>query len=256
MEVFETFKNSLVLFKKTFLPLFMITSIFPLLELIIRPTLDNYLILNSFSVFDLVSFILTLLVVAIGYITLDLLYRTGLFNIKEIFARAFEVLWPLFLFQLIWMIFAALISLLKSFPPILVLIVLGGVIYLSVRVSMTVILIIVEKESVAKAFDRSFVMTQGKFWNIFSIFLLLSLTVFMIMLLVFLGVFQPMYQVQNIAQLFELLKVSMEAQFVFYVFTMTIVSQLIYVTMYMVYLVLHEPIASKEDPLTIDEDKA
>ncbi len=252
MDVLATYKSSLTLFKKTFIPLFMITSVFPLLELLVRPSLEHYVILNSISVFDLLSFLLTLLVVCIGYIALDTLYTQGRLNIKEIFAKAFDVMWPLFLFQLIWMLFIAIMSLFKALPPIFVLVLFAGVIYLSVRVSMTVILIVIEKESVAKAFDRSFVMTKGKFWSIFSIYLLLILSVFSVMIVLFLFIAQPFFQVETVTQMFQLIGDDMQMQLIFNVFVMTVVSQLVYVTMYMIYKFL-TPSSPLQDDLLINE---
>ncbi|MDH5464597.1 MAG: hypothetical protein OEW60_03150 [Thiovulaceae bacterium] len=253
MEVIQTYKNGLILFRKTFLPLFMMTSVFPLFELLIKPSLENYLILKSFTVYDLVSFVMSLMVLAIGYITVDTLYKTGRLQIKEVYTRSVDVLWPLFLFQLIWMLFAGLFTLVNFLPPMVLLLALGAVVYLSVRVSMAMILIVVEKEGVAKAFDRSFVMTQGKFWNIFAVFALLIMTIFLIMIVLYLALLQPVYHVTSMVEMMDILTNSIQVQFVFYVFTMTIISQLVYATLYVVYLNLTH-VSSVEDPPHFDPD--
>ena len=255
MEVLQTYKNGLILFKKTFLPLFMMTSVFPLFELIIKPSLENYLILKSFTVYDLVSFVMTLMVLAIGYLTIDTLHKTQSLQIKQIFVRSIDLLWPLFLFHLIFMLFAGLFTLVQFLPPIVLLVALGAVVYLSVRVSMAMILIVVEKESVAKAFDRSFVMTRGMFWNIFGVFALLIVTILFIMMVLYLGLLQPIYHIDSILEMMDALTQSIQAQFVFYVFTMTIISQLVYTSLYVIYLYLTQVTLAEDSPPHLDVDE-
>lgn len=175
LEVRSVLKLGIERFKRTFLPLFIGIVTLSAISTLVAYYVKEYVILESLSVADISNIVFSLFTMAFTIVAFDKMERSQRLTFTGIADAVSAVVWPLFLLYLVWIVIGMVLMLFVGlFKPLWIVAALLFV-YLFIKFSLAVFYVVIDRDAVMKAFDRSFMTTQGNFWNITLIYLYLVL---------------------------------------------------------------------------------